>query len=186
MSELMEDVSVGTVTEREKWEVPITELSADKLRSAGVDVADLEKLFEAFARPGAAQAIAEMFQNLRSKTGKELTHVPKSRTIPVVMQDIADILNMDGLLGEVRRLTSKRGLQRSLAIDVLKVSRSRVSEWLSKKGRNRPDGRNTLLLLKWVLEQRALEIKNRAGAQTPARRKTRTTESNEKPRPGPS
>jgi transcriptional regulator with XRE-family HTH domain len=75
------------------------------------------------------------------------------------------------LLRRVAVATRNRGDQSRLARDLGKISRQRVSEWLT--GRRRPSGEMTLQLLKWVTAEEAKQKQSAGSASTRPARKTR-------------
>lgn len=87
------------------------------------------------------------------------------------------------LLNRLIVATEERGQKVKLA-RFLNSPLSRVSEWLN--GARIPGAEVTLSLLEWVQVEEAQQNKNRSSAQTPLRRKTRSTQSSyEKRKPSP-
>lgn len=79
------------------------------------------------------------------------------------------VRSLSKLLADAKRLTAERGKATQLA-NALKVSPSRVSEWLS--GKTNPDGVAALALLDWVEEAEAKKQKSPGSATNTARAAT--------------
>ena len=99
---------------------------------------------------------------------KELTEYYGGRNVEGVKSPLKILLD------RVALATRARGTKVALA-KLLKVPASRVSEWLH--GAGEPSGEITLRLLDWLTREEGKQEKNRGSAETPPRRKTRSTHS---------
>jgi len=79
------------------------------------------------------------------------------------------------LLARVALATKARGKKAALA-KFLHVPPPRISDWL--RGNYEPSGDSALRLLEWVTAEEAKQKADRGSAETPPRRKTRSTQSN--------
>lgn len=84
--------------------------------------------------------------------------------------------NWERLRARLFQVVGERGQKAALA-KKFGISAPAVSQWLS--GKNVPTAEIALALLDWVATEEAKQNKNRRSAQTPRRRKTRSTESYE-------